>query len=103
MPLFNYRCGSCAHVFETLANYQEKKAVRCARCGGVSKRQAVSLFRIVGQPKVNPAALSGSSADFLSDPDTFVGAMDTFGDKIGDRLSKRQMEKAVERLKRAKR
>jgi putative FmdB family regulatory protein len=103
MPLFNYQCGSCANVFETLANYQERTTIRCTRCGGASKRQAFSLFHIVGQPKVGRASLSASSADFLSNPDTFVGAMDTFGDKIGDRLSKRQMEKAVEQLKRAKR
>ena len=103
MPLFNYQCERCAAVFEALADYENMKVLPCNRCGGASKRHAVSLFWIGAKPKVNRTSLSATGADFISSPDSFVSAMDTFGEKIGDRLTKRQMEKAVEQLKQAKR
>lgn len=103
MPLFNYRCGKCATVFEALTDYDDKKLLSCTRCGGASQRHGVSLFRIGGKPKIDRTSLSATGADFISSPDSFVSAMDTFGDKIGDRLTARQMEKAVEKLKQAKR
>ena len=103
MPLFNYQCGSCETVFEVLTDYESKRALACGLCGGASKRHAISLFRIGAKPKINRKSLSATAADFISSPDSFVSAMDTFGEKIGDRLTKPQMEKAVEQLKQAKR
>lgn len=103
MPLFNYQCGKCATVFEALTDYDNKKMLSCTRCGGASRRHGVSLFRIGIKPKINAASLSATGADFMSSPDSFVSAMDTFGDKIGDRLTTRQIEKAVEKLKQANR
>ena len=103
MPLFNYECGKCSAVFEALTDYANKSVLSCIRCGGASKRHAVSLFQIGAKPRINRASLSATGADFISSPDSFVSAMDTFGDKIGDRLTTRQMERAVEKLKQAKR
>jgi hypothetical protein len=103
LPLFNYQCESCAAVCEVLTNYESKAALSCALCGGASKRHAISLFRIGAKPRINRKSLSATGADFISSPDSFVSAMDTFGDKIGDRLTGPQMEKAVEQLKQAKR
>jgi putative FmdB family regulatory protein len=103
MPLFNYQCRKCAIVFEALMGADDTTAVGCTRCGGASKRQAVSSFRILGG-KSGPGNAPGcTGADFISRPDSFVSAMNSFGDRIGDRLTNRQMEKAVEQLKQAKR
>lgn len=103
MPLFNYQCQKCTAVFEALVDVGDKKAVRCTRCGSASKRQAVSSFRIIGGKSGPGNAPGRTGADFVSSPDSFVSAMNSFGDKIGDRLSNRQMERAVEQLKQAKR
>ncbi len=103
MPLFNYQCRKCEAVFEALIGADDRKAVRCGKCGSASKRLAVSSFRIIGG-KAGPGSAPGrTGADFLSSHDSFVSAMNSFGDKIGDRLTSRQMEKAVEQLKQAKR
>ena len=103
MPLFNYQCRKCEAVFEVLTSADDRKVVSCGRCGGASKRQAVSSFRIIGGKSGSGNAPGRTGADFISRPDSFVSAMNSFGDKIGDRLTNRQMEKAVEQLKQAKR
>jgi putative FmdB family regulatory protein len=102
MPLFNYECPHCNAVFEALVASASKAKVPCKRCGSKSRRSEISRFRIRG------AALSGRSNgytanDLYSNADNFVSAMNSFGDKIGDRLSNRQMERAVENLRSAKR
>lgn len=105
MPLFNYQCKACCSVFEILVGTRErKKETDCPYCGGASRRQEVALFHVAGnRRRTSSSSLTASGGDFVSDPDCFVKAMDTFGEKIGDRLSKRQMENAVEKLKLAKR
>lgn len=102
MPLFNFRCERCQSVFETLVGHREKKKICCPRCGGASERQDVSFFNIAGRLRTGNAALIATGGDFVSNPDKFVTAMETFGEKIGDRLSSRQMDKAVEKLKQAR-
>jgi putative FmdB family regulatory protein len=102
MPLFNYECRSCNAVFEVLTGSGSKSKVGCRRCGGESRRSEVAAFRILGSSG-NGRAGRQSGADFVSDADKFVSAMNGFGDKIGDRLSNRQMERAVENLRKAKR
>lgn len=102
MPLFNHECRQCGAVFEVLIASDSKAKVHCKRCGGECLRSEVSTFRILGT--VRKSRDRGQTAtDLLSNADNFVSAMTNFGDKIGDRLSNRQMERAVENLRRAKR
>lgn len=103
MPLFNYQCRKCSAVFEALTGSGDRSVVRCKSCGGASKRLAVSSFRIAGGKSGAGQAPGRTGADFISDHDSFVSAMNSFGDRVGDRLTSRQMEKAVEQLKQAKR
>jgi putative FmdB family regulatory protein len=101
MPLYNYECRSCEAVVEVLTDSGSNARVTCGRCGGVSRRSEVAAFRILGSKGSERSGQSG--ADFVSNADSFVSAMNGFGDKIGDRLSNRQMERAVENLRKAKR
>lgn len=105
MPLFNFKCEECRSVFEALVGHRERaKKHCCPKCGGKSERQEVSRFQIGGRrERISKASLHANGSDFVSNPDSFVSAMDTFGDVIGDRLTSGQMDKAVENLKRAKR
>lgn len=102
MPLYNYECRRCHAVFEALAKSGSKAKVACGRCGGESKRSGVASFCILGS-KGSARAGRQSGANLFSNADSFVSAMNGFGDKIGDRLSNRQMERAVENLRKAKR
>jgi putative FmdB family regulatory protein len=102
MPLYNYECQGCQTVFEVLTEFGTKVKVACERCGGESRRSEIAAFSILGS-NGNGRASGKSGSDFFSNADTFVSAMNGFGDKIGDRLSNRQMERAVENLRKAKR
>jgi putative FmdB family regulatory protein len=102
MPLFNYECTQCFAVFETLVASDSKAKVPCERCGGKSRRSEISTFRIQGAAR-SARDRGHTASDLYSNADSFVSAMNGFGDKIGDRLSNRQMERAVENLRSAKR
>lgn len=44
MPLYEYRCESCEHVFEALVQGREKPA--CARCGAKKLEKLISAFAV---------------------------------------------------------
>jgi putative FmdB family regulatory protein len=45
MPVYEFRCGKCGHVFEVMGSYAEReKAQTCPKCGGTEVKQAISLF-----------------------------------------------------------
>ncbi len=104
MPLYDFLCDSCGSVHEELvASADDTTAVHCPACGAPCRRQTVSRFQISGtRPRTDPASLAASGGDLVTDTDTFVTAMDTFGDSIGDGLTASQKERAVERLKKAR-
>lgn len=102
MPIFSYHCSNCKAIFEVLIDANDRSVVRCSLCRGVSRRSAVASFKIIGGgSKFGRPGRTGG--DFVKNPDSFVSAMNEFGDRIGDRLSSSQMESAVEKLKRSKR
>ncbi|MYF12742.1 MAG: zinc ribbon domain-containing protein [Gammaproteobacteria bacterium] len=103
MPLYGFRCTDCGTAHEELRPFAERDQSACCRsCGGVAKRVPVSGFRVAGaKPKTADASLASTGADFLSSPDRFVTAMDTFGDKVGARLTAAEKERAVSRLEEA--
>jgi putative FmdB family regulatory protein len=42
MPLYEYRCEPCAHVFETLVRSADE-VPRCPRCGGQTLTRQLSV------------------------------------------------------------
>ena len=40
MPLFEYKCVKCGHIFEKLHKFSDKPRAKCPECGGRGKRQA---------------------------------------------------------------
>ncbi|MEM7019057.1 MAG: FmdB family zinc ribbon protein [Pseudomonadota bacterium] len=103
MPLFDFRCSQCNTIHERLIQSQASETTECPNCGADCKRITVSRFNVAGtKPKTNDASLTASGADFVNNPDSFVKAMDTFGEKVGAPLTAGQKERAVERLKSAK-
>src|SRR6478736_8045316 len=35
MPLYEYRCKKCGHIFEKIVKFSDKPIKKCPECGGV--------------------------------------------------------------------
>ena len=46
MPIFEYRCDDCGHVFEALVWKDEE--VRCEKCDGTKVRRQITGFSVGG-------------------------------------------------------
>lgn len=44
MPLFEYRCKKCGHVFEHLAAHASDHPKRCPKCGAPKPEKQLSTF-----------------------------------------------------------
>lgn len=58
MPLFDFRCRSCAHEFESLirpASYGDP-APSCPSCGGTELARLLSTFALSSREKTQAAA-----------------------------------------------
>jgi putative FmdB family regulatory protein len=50
MPLYEYRCDTCAHEFEALQKMSDESLIHCPACDEASLRKLVSAagFRLKG-------------------------------------------------------
>ena len=50
MPIYEYQCEACGHVFETLQKISEQPLVDCPNCGKPALKKLVSAaaFRLKG-------------------------------------------------------
>lgn len=49
MPIYEFRCENCGHVFEELCRFDEDGAGRkCPQCGHVGARKLISVFAAHG-------------------------------------------------------
>jgi putative FmdB family regulatory protein len=45
MPIYEFKCGKCEHIFEVMGGYEERdKPHKCPKCGSKRVKQAISLF-----------------------------------------------------------
>lgn len=45
MPIYEYQCVSCQHIFELRRSYAESDApAQCPKCGRTEARRLVSVF-----------------------------------------------------------
>ncbi len=59
MPIYEFRCEDCGHVFEELVRFGDDPELKCPECGGTDTRKAVSLFGFSG---VNTGSSSSASS-----------------------------------------
>ena len=50
MPIYEYQCGACEHVFESLQKISDAPLTRCPDCGAEALKKLVSApaFRLKG-------------------------------------------------------
>jgi putative FmdB family regulatory protein len=49
MPLYEYECERCGHVFEAIQKFSDPPIAVCPKCGGpVHKRQSAPAFHLKG-------------------------------------------------------
>lgn len=49
MPIYEFRCAGCSHVFEELCRFDEEgEALKCPNCGHVGSRRLISVFAATG-------------------------------------------------------
>ena len=50
MPIYEYQCGACKHVFENLQKISDAPLTRCPDCGAEALKKLVSApaFRLKG-------------------------------------------------------
>lgn len=51
MPLYEYQCAACGHVFEHLAKNTADKPRKCPRCGAGKLAKQLSTFAARGAEK----------------------------------------------------
>ncbi len=69
MPIYEYRCDSCQHIFEELQSYSDPAPEACPACAESSVRRMISntTFQLKGdgwfapQPKASSPAASAST------------------------------------------
>ncbi len=62
MPLYEYRCKTCGHVFEKMMRWSEAdRSPVCPNCQGQDTQKKMSHIASVGSGASNPSG-SGSSS-----------------------------------------
>jgi putative FmdB family regulatory protein len=99
MPLYDFECTDCGQKAEHLAHIgAETSDEPCGACGSTMKRLPVVKMHLSG---VGRPADEGADG-FTQNADSFIGAMDDFGDTVGSRLTKTEKDRAVARLESAR-
>jgi putative FmdB family regulatory protein len=65
MPLYEYRCDGCGHVFETLMGFSEKDTdVACPKCGRKKAEKLMSACRMAKGASSSAGASSCGTKGF---------------------------------------
>jgi len=58
MPLFDFRCTSCGHVFETLVRPQDPAPTSCPACGKPALEKLLASFAVSSAERTRASASS---------------------------------------------
>jgi putative FmdB family regulatory protein len=68
MPLYEYRCESCAHTFEVLV--RGNTDLKCPSCAGTELERQLSVFAVGAQPfKASSANAAAAPCGSCGHPD----------------------------------
>lgn len=86
MPIYEYRCDSCAHEFETIQKVSEPPLTTCPACSAEALRKKVSAagFRLKGGGWYETDFKSGTRKNVAGEDKTSKSADDGGGTKSAD-------------------
>jgi putative FmdB family regulatory protein len=61
MPIYEYRCEDCGHVFEEFVRFGEDLELKCPECGSTQVRKAFSVFGTGGASASSSNAQSAAA------------------------------------------
>jgi len=62
MPIYEFECQQCHHVFEALVRGADAAPTRCDRCGGRKLKKLVSVFGFASAGNGSSGSSSSGSA-----------------------------------------
>ena len=62
MPIYEYRCQNCGHVYEEFVRFGNEPELTCPECGGADARKVVSLLGNAGAAAGSDGATSSATA-----------------------------------------
>lgn len=102
MPIYEYICDRCGGEAAYLILPSDHEPPRCDRCGSRRLRRVMSRTNIAGARSVDESALHARPREFLERPERFGEAMRAFAARTGMKLSREQLDGAIDRLSEAK-
>ncbi|MFZ5563747.1 MAG: FmdB family zinc ribbon protein [Thermodesulfobacteriota bacterium] len=66
MPIFEYKCNACGHVFEELVMGTQKKRVACPRCEKTDVDKLISRTGAVGRGSTTSSGCAAPSGSGFS-------------------------------------
>jgi putative FmdB family regulatory protein len=60
MPIYEYKCAKCGHLFEYLADNISDQAAKCPKCGAKKPVRQLSLFSAAEGARSGGGCSSGS-------------------------------------------
>lgn len=64
MPIFEYQCEKCGHVFEELVMATKKKQIACPRCHHAKVSKLISRTGAVGRNAAGTGCAAPSGSGF---------------------------------------
>lgn len=91
MPIYEYACKKCEHVFDVLQKMSDEPLKFCPECGAPELRKLISApsFRLKGGGWYETDFKTGSKRNLVESGETKAGSSDGGGDKAdkGDKKS----------------
>ena len=62
MPIYEYRCQKCGHIFEEFVRFGDEPELKCPQCGSAEARKVFSLFGTGGGAGSSSRSTSAGAA-----------------------------------------
>ena len=77
MPLYDYKCNGCDHLFEVNHGMNDKPELACPECQGADARKVLSTGGILGSSKLGQ--IDGAPAPSCAPPGGCAGGVCPMG------------------------
>jgi putative FmdB family regulatory protein len=97
LPLFEYKCAKCCHLFEKIEKHSASQTKKCPKCGGKAPRQfAAPAIQFKGSGWYVTDYGSKQTSATPSGEGSGDGAAAKSGEKTGDKSTEKSDSKSAE-------